>query len=302
MSDHAWNILDTGFRSAEENMLLDAELLDGLDPHASPILHFYDWEGDSATYGYFVKPSDFLNLEEAKKRGLQLAKRPTGGGIVFHIWDLAFSVLIPAGHPHFSEKTLDNYAFVNDAVLAAVSAFLEPRPNLETISEFILPTERSALFPNGKSFKHSQTASKFARLSRNLSLGKNLHPSRQKQFRDSLLELIESDAEALDPSCIRFCMAQPTKYDVVLQGKKIAGAAQRKTKKGFLHQGTIALKMPPEAYLKAVLLPETKVLEAIQANTFPLIAPDDGLEIARDQLKKHLETHLTREHANVTES
>ncbi|NGX47377.1 MAG: Octanoyltransferase LipM [Chlamydiae bacterium] len=231
-----WNLLDTGTQSAESNMRLDAELLENLDQHTLPILHFYDWEGDSATYGYFINPSDYLNLEEAKKKGLNLAKRPTGGGIVFHIWDLAFSVLIPAGHPYFSDSTLDNYAFVNNAVLSAASSFLNEQP-----------------------------------------------------------QLIPCNAEALDASCTSFCMAQPTKYDVVLQGKKIAGAAQRKTKKGFLHQGTIALKMPSEEYLKAVLRSETKVLEAIKAHTFPLLGPDDNLQEGRMALKEALQNQLTRE-------
>lgn len=231
-----WNILDTGAASAEENMLLDAELLETLDPHALPILHFYDWAGDSATYGHFVNPADFLNLQQAKKLGLNLGKRPTGGGIVFHIWDLAFSVLIPAGHPQFSENTLDNYAFVNNRVLGAIDAFIGNQP-----------------------------------------------------------ELIPENAPAFDTACTRFCMAQPTKYDVVLQGKKIAGAAQRKTKRGFLHQGTIALKMPSEDYLRKVLLPETKVLEAIQAHTFALLENEEDLEEGRRALREELQNQFARE-------
>lgn len=245
MTNPKWNILDTGVHSAEENMRIDAELLETLDPYALPILHFYDWDGDSATYGYFVKPSDFLNLDGVEKRGLQLAKRPTGGGIVFHVWDLAFSVLVPAEHPQFSEKTLDNYAFVNNSVLAAVSDFLKNRP---------------------------------------------------------ALELIQKDAPALDASCERFCMAQPTQYDVIFQGRKIAGAAQRKTKRGFLHQGTIALKMPPREYLEDVLLPNTKVREAIELRTFALIDQEDDIDLARRDLRVQLENHLTREYEYVTES
>lgn len=217
-------------------MRLDTELLETLDPHALPILHFYDWQGDSATYGYFVKPADYLNLQEADRKGLSLARRPTGGGIVFHIWDLAFSVLVPAGHQYFSQNTLDNYAFINDAVLRAVSEFLTDRP-----------------------------------------------------------KLIASNAVALDFSCTRFCMAQPTKYDVVLRGKKIAGASQRKTKKGFLHQGTIALKMPSEEYLAKILRKEMKVLEAIKAHTFPLLGEEENLQKGKAALRAALEKQLTRE-------
>lgn len=193
-------------------MQIDADLLADLGQRKKGILHLYDWEGDSATYGHFVAPPTYLNMEGVKKRRLNLGRRPTGGGIVFHVWDLAFSVLVPATHPAFSMNTLENYAFVNGAVLAAVQGLLGEE-----------------------------------------------------------LKIIPEDGEQYDPLCQNFCMAKPTKYDVVLGGRKVAGAAQRKTKEGFLHQGTIALVMPPDDYLDDVLLPETRVKEAMQAFTYPLL-------------------------------
>jgi hypothetical protein len=42
------------------------------------------------------------------------------------------------------------------------------------------------------------------------------------------------------------CFVEPAKFDVVWRGQKIAGAAQRRAKAGFLHQGTIQpVKIPP---------------------------------------------------------
>ena len=38
------------------------------------------------------------------------------------------------------------------------------------------------------------------------------------------------------------CFTTPTRYDVVALGKKYAGAAQRRTREGILHQGSIDLK------------------------------------------------------------
>lgn len=234
-----WKVLDTGKASAEENMRFDATLLENLHSSLDPILHFYDWNHDSATYGHFLNPSDYLDLARAKKRQLSLAKRPTGGGIVFHLWDLAFSVLVPASSPHFSLNTLDNYAFVNNAVMNAVKEFLAPKEELT---------------------------------------------------------LTPSDAVEFDPSCQRFCMAKPTKYDVMLQGRKIAGAAQRKTKEGFLHQGTISLVMPPEGYLEEVLLPQTRVLEAMKTFTFPLLGANAApslVEKTRQEMKGLLQQWIT---------
>ena len=63
-----WKIVDTGVQSAEENMRFDAELLEKAESFSSPILHLYEWAGESATYGYFTAPAKLLNLDEAKKR------------------------------------------------------------------------------------------------------------------------------------------------------------------------------------------------------------------------------------------
>src|SRR3989344_5352362 len=114
-------ILNTGIASAEENMAQDERLLQDLDPNGEPLLHFYRWAGPSLTYGYFVSPDQQINVAEANKYRLALARRPTGGGIVFHIWDLAFSFLMPSDHPAFSLNTLENYRFVNRIVLDAMS-------------------------------------------------------------------------------------------------------------------------------------------------------------------------------------
>ncbi len=235
-----WEIIDTGEKSAEENMRFDAELLENLDRYARPIIHFYEWEGRSATYGYFIDPAQCLQLDGVKRHGISLARRPTGGGVVFHFWDMAFSVLVPAVCPEFSENTLDNYAFVNSAVLAAVKEFAKGTPPLSLTLE---------------------------------------------------------DLASLDESCRHFCMAKPTKYDVLWEGRKVAGAAQRKTRKGFLHQGTIALCMPEKELLTEILPTGVQVGEAMQLHTAALLGrcpKEADLVRAKAELRPLLATHLSR--------
>lgn len=208
-------ILDTGIRTASENMQLDTRLLEELGE--DPVLHLYDWEGFCATYGYFIQTQKHLHLDAVEKKKLSLARRPTGGGIVFHIWDYAFSFLMPSSHPLFSENTLENYQFVNQVVLEVMQDILSLQGSID---------------------------------------------------------MIEASYPAKGADCQYFCMARPTQYDVVYKGCKIAGAAQRKTKKGYLHQGTISLACPDEDFLKEVLLSKEDVVNAMREFSFAPLGKD----------------------------
>lgn len=212
------SIIDTGKTSALKNMEIDADLLKNLEHSHEPVLRFFEFESDSATYGHFIQPFSHLNERQVKKKNLQIAKRPTGGGVIFHLWDFTFSLAIPASHPAYSRNPLDNYTFVNSRISQILTRLCSRIPSLVK----------------------NKTGS---------------HP---------------------------FCMAGPTLYDVMLNGKKVGGAAQRCTKFGFLHQGSIALMPPVEEYLKDLLL-DAQVIDQMRMNSSSL-APEG---VSREMLKNY---------------
>jgi len=55
---------------------------------------------------------------------------------------------------------------------------------------------------------------------------------------------------------------------VVYRGLKVAGAAQRRTKNGYLHQGTISLGFPHLGLLKDILLSREEVTKAMAEYSF----------------------------------
>ena len=226
------HVIENEERSAEENMRFDEKLLLETAPNSNPILHLYKWRGPSLTHGYFLDPNKFLNLKALAENNLNIGKRPTGGGIIFHTWDVAFGVIIPRNHPGYSVNTLENYALINERVKDAVSKLLEGE-------EFsLLPTDPV----------------------------------------DSRL------------SVSNFCMAKPTIYDVMLNGRKIAGAAQRRKPNAFLHQGSISLGIPDFALLEKVLL-DHQVVEAMRQNTFaPFMG--DWKSDQFEQLRKKMQVYL----------
>src|SRR5262245_35315392 len=136
-------ILLTSRASAEENMTKDYVLLQSLAEDPRCILHFYQWQRESGTYGYFIDPEKYLNLEGVSRQGIELARRPTGGGIIFHTCDVAFAVLIPSGHPRFSTHTLDNYVLVNAMVVEAVHRLLGQHVTPSLLPEEPVPLDSS---------------------------------------------------------------------------------------------------------------------------------------------------------------
>jgi len=55
-------------------------------------------------------------------------------------------------------------------------------------------------------------------------------------------------ATAIAPKISDACFANPVRDDLIFRGRKIAGAAQRRTRGGFLHQGSIQLPDLPAAF------------------------------------------------------
>jgi len=233
-------VLDSGISVAQKNMDCDKELLNHLDPHGDPLLHFYEWEAPSATYGYFANPDRYFDFNQVRRRGVHLARRPTGGGIVFHIWDFAFSFLMPSSHPKFSLNTSENYQFVNNIVLVVIS-------DLFSLSEF---------------------------------------------------NLIQMNYESISEDCQNFCMAKPTRYDVIACGMKVAGSAQRRMKQGYLHQGTVSLGLPQFNVLRDLLPFKPSILDAMMRYTFAPLGHcwnPSALHTARQVIKKKLTAKFKEE-------
>lgn len=204
-----WTIEEGLPLSAEANMHLDEENLLSVTPSSRPRLRFYSWERPAATYGYFFTPSEYFDLEAVSKWGLDLARRPTGGGSLFHVGDLAFSIVLPATHFFYDLNPLSSYRKINDLVLRAIQ---QVKPFLGELSLL-------------------------ERLSRGLPT---------------------------------FCMAKPTIYDILIDGKKVGGAAERKTRFGLLHQGSLFLHPPDPLLIKAVLHRGEEWLHAMEAVSQPL--------------------------------
>jgi lipoate-protein ligase A len=170
-----WDFLRSPAAGAAFNMALDETLLRSAMKRGRPLLRVYSWEKPAMTFGYFQKfPAQLAGDYE-------VVRRPTGGGVVHHVVDTTYTVVVPPGHSLHGMKTVDAYCALHKAVAAA----FETQPQLH-------------------------------------------------------------DAELHSPQGQYECFQKPVRGDVVADGRKLAGGAQRRTKFGMLHQGSIDAKIPVE--------------------------------------------------------
>ncbi len=219
-------------------MAIDAHLLHCLEPSSS-LLHFYQWKHECpVTYGYFVNPQDVFTTEALSC--LDHAKRPTGGGVVFHNGDFAFSLLVSFSHPLFSQRVLDNYQTVNTLVVRSLE----------------------------RAFGISG-------------------------------ELFVEDKEE-EKNNINFCMAKISRYDVLFQGRKIGGAAQRTTTKGFLHQGSVFLSGRGKSFYQPFLKEEVldNILDKTQKNSFYLLGDNNEQSSLLEDARRTLQESFVYEYCH----
>ncbi|MFA5199793.1 MAG: lipoate--protein ligase family protein [Candidatus Omnitrophota bacterium] len=77
--------------SARNNMALDENIYYQYLKDGVGVLRLYRWERPSFTYGFSQDPVNQIDLALCAENGVQIAKRITGGGILFHHDEITYS-------------------------------------------------------------------------------------------------------------------------------------------------------------------------------------------------------------------
>jgi lipoate-protein ligase A len=165
-----------------------------------PSIRFYRWNSPALSFGYFGRFADVADYAVER----DLVRRWTGGGIVFHGDDLTYSIIIPAQDAVFAQSSMSIYEKIHRAL-------------------------RNALAANGERAELAVAAAPQA-----FRVG----TIRDRSIRSSEIIGRELNATVTDRR-YNECFANPVRADIMLNGRKVAGAAQRRTRAGLLHQGSI---------------------------------------------------------------
>jgi lipoate-protein ligase A len=199
---------DCTSHSAAMNMAIDEALI---EVATIPSIRFYRWNCPALSFGYFGKFSDVADYSAER----DLVRRWTGGGIVFHGDDLTYSIVIPTDDPIFRESSMSIYAAIHAALCNALNIDGQ-RAELAPVAGVV--DAGTAIAGRGhdlQSCSHAAVARPTAHWSAcdDGPQGRGYNP--------------------------HLCFANPVSADVLVNGHKVAGAAQRRTRAGLLHQGSI---------------------------------------------------------------
>ncbi len=107
-------IYDTG-HPAYWNMGFDESLLVHLN-EIGPTLRVYGWSPPAVSIGYFQSMTEEVNIQRAKELGVDLVRRITGGGAVYHKYELTYSITLP----ELRGRILDSYHLLDMGIIKAL--------------------------------------------------------------------------------------------------------------------------------------------------------------------------------------
>jgi lipoate-protein ligase A len=78
-----------------------------------PTLRLYSWNPSAISIGYFQSLAEEVKVEECNRRGIDIVRRKTGGGAVFHKDELTYSFITN----EYPEDILQSYKLICGAIV-----------------------------------------------------------------------------------------------------------------------------------------------------------------------------------------
>ena len=98
LSDINWRVIELETHDAFMNMALDEACCESVAASgALPTIRFYRWLPSAVSIGYFQSLEDEINVEACAATGVDIIRRRTGGGAVYHDYEgeITYSVIVP---------------------------------------------------------------------------------------------------------------------------------------------------------------------------------------------------------------
>lgn len=102
-------------------------------------LRFYYWKPSAVTIGYFQSIQKEVNIKKAELFGIDIIRRYTGGGAVFHDKEITYSLIVD--DKTVGKNILDSYEFICDFIITALKK-LGLKASFHAINDIIVNNKK----------------------------------------------------------------------------------------------------------------------------------------------------------------
>ena len=90
---------------------------------APPTLRIYRWKPSAVSIGTFQGMRDEVDVEFCKSKSIDIIRRITGGGAVYHDYngEVTYSIIMPKEHPLALDDILDSYKLLCGGIVKALN-------------------------------------------------------------------------------------------------------------------------------------------------------------------------------------
>ncbi len=109
---------------APTQMAIDEAIAMARLRHETPnTIRLYRWQPSAVSIGYFQSIQKEVNLEACQEYGVDIIRRITGGGAVYHDYggEITYSLVAPETHPKMPKDILKSYAAICGAIVNGLS-------------------------------------------------------------------------------------------------------------------------------------------------------------------------------------
>ncbi len=116
-----WRFIPLETHSAAMNMALDEACAHAVaQGEVSPTIRLYRWNPSAVSIGYFQSLQQEIDRDECKKQKIDIVRRRTGGGAVYHDYDGEITYSIIAPESMFEKNIVESYRQIAQGIISGL--------------------------------------------------------------------------------------------------------------------------------------------------------------------------------------
>ena len=120
MAKMQWRVILDKENTAFHNMATDEAIMRLFPENKMPTVRLYAWKPCAVSIGYFQSLLEEVDVSQCEKQGVDIVRRITGGGAVFHEHELTYSIALPEKGV-VPQNILESYAKICNAVVLGLA-------------------------------------------------------------------------------------------------------------------------------------------------------------------------------------